>query len=68
MQSKCKSNIVIQTKTREQTDKQKQKNILKQTANKTKTKSKFQKLKRETEIHFVNKQETLELQWKQWFA
>ena len=39
-----KSKIVIQNKTRQQAEQQKQKNILKQKANKTITKSKDQKL------------------------
>ena len=55
------SKIVIQNKRREQAENPKQKNILKQQANKTKTKSKNQKLKWETEIHFLNKPKALEL-------
>ena len=45
-------NIVAQNKTRWQTEKQKQNNILKQKTTKTTKKSKNQKLKWETEIHF----------------
>ena len=48
MQSKNKSKIVIQNKTRQQAEKQKQKKILKQKANKPITKSKNQKHKWET--------------------
>ena len=43
MQSKNKSNIMIQNKTRQHAEKQKLNNILNQEANKTKTKSKNQK-------------------------
>ena len=45
MQSKNKSNMMIQNKTRQQADKEKQNNILNQEANKTKRKSKNQKQK-----------------------
>ena len=45
-----KSNIVIQNKTRQGAEKMKQRNILKQKANKTRTRSKNQKLKGETHI------------------
>ena len=39
MQNKNKSNIMIENKTRQQTEKQKQNNILKQEANKKKQKT-----------------------------
>ena len=48
MQSKYKSNIMIQNITRQQAEKQKQNHILKQEANKAKTQSKNQKLTCET--------------------
>ena len=52
MQSKNKSDIVIQKKIRETKKKTKAKNILKQKANKTKTESKNQKLTWETDSFF----------------
>ena len=45
MQSKRKSNIVNRNKARQQAEKHKQRNILIQKTNKTKTKGKNQKLK-----------------------
>ena len=59
--------IVTQHKTREQAENQKQKNILKQKANKTKQKTRTRNWN-ERQIFIFNKPQTLELQGKPWFS